>query len=111
MTTYNNLDQVTSVTEVEGSQTSTENYRYDVRGRLVDDILKEKNLQTSYAYDNRTVTTTIGDKVYVKTSDAWGNVKNITDPLTSVSYVYNSMVKPVEVSTCGSTVQRIRYHT
>ena len=105
MTTYNNLNQVTSVKEGEGSQTSTENYRYDVRGRLVEDILKEKNLHTSYAYDNRTITTTIGDKIYVKTTDAWGNVKNATDPLTSVSYVYNSMGKPVEVSTCGSTVR------
>lgn len=34
--------------------------------------------------------------------DAWGNVKTSSDPVSSVSYVYNSMGKPVEIDCEGS---------
>ena len=77
---------------------------YDKLQRMVDKKQYNKDRFYHYTYGNRCVTTTIGNQSYVKSTDAWGNVKNVSDPVGSVSYKYNSMGKPIEVNSNGATV-------
>lgn len=77
---------------------------YDSRRRIRQKLELSKHRTIDYTYANRSVTTTIGDKSYTKTMDAWGNVKTSTDPISSVSYKYNSMGKPIEVTSGDSKI-------
>lgn len=101
---YNSLGLVVSKTITEGKQTYTETFRYDGRGRLVENKQYEKGKDYKYSYGKRSVTTAIGNKSYTKTYDAWGNVKLSEDPLSSVAYIYNSMGKPVQITTNGNSL-------
>lgn len=79
-------------------------YLYDSRRRIRQQLELSKHRTIDYTYCNRSVTTTIGDKSYTKTMDAWGNVKTSSDPISSVSYKYNSMGKPMEVTSGDSKI-------
>ena len=79
-------------------------YLYDSRRRIRQQLELSKHRTIDYTYCNRSVTTTIGDKSYTKTMDAWGNVKTSSDPISSVSYKYNSMGKPMEVTSGYSKI-------
>ena len=99
---YNAKDQVLRKSVSGGKLTYTELLSYDKLGRLTSDNQIQRGKNYSYTYGNRSVTTKIGGKSYTKTMDAWGNVKTSSDPVSSVSYVYNSMGKPVEIDCEGS---------
>lgn len=99
---YNSKGYKSSVKSTTGNLTVTEIFDYDDRGRVISDILSSgKN--TTYSYGNRTVTSTIAGKSYTKTTDAWGNVVRSTDPVSEVTYKYNSNGKPSEITTNGQT--------
>ena len=103
-TTYNNKGLVSEINKIHGQQNITESRTYDNRGRIVSDRLSTGK-ETTYSYGNRTVTTSVGGRDYTKTYDAWGNIKESTDPSgNTVSYVYNSNGKPASVTTNGSAV-------
>ncbi|MBR4601509.1 MAG: VCBS repeat-containing protein [Prevotella sp.] len=103
-TTYNNKGLVSEINKIHGQQNITESRTYDNRGRIVSDRLSTGK-ETTYSYGNRTVTTSVGGRDYTKTYDAWGNIKESTDPTgNTVSYVYNSNGKPASVTTNGSAV-------
>ena len=99
---YNAKDQVLRKSVSDGKLTYMELLSYDKLGRMTSDNQTQRGKNYSYAYGNRSVTTKIGGKSYTKTTDAWGNVKTSSDPVSSVSYVYNSMGKPVEIDCEGS---------
>ena len=99
---YNAKDQVLRKSISDGKLAYTELLSYDKLGRMTSDNQTQRGKNYSYAYGNRSVTTKIGGKSYTKTTDAWGNVKTSSDPVSSVSYVYNSMGKPVEIDCEGS---------
>lgn len=99
---YNAKDQVLRKSVSDGKLTYMELLSYDKLGRMTSDNQTQRGKNYSYAYGNRSVTTKIGGKSYTKTTDAWGNVKTSSDPVSSVSYVYNSMGKPVEINCEGS---------
>lgn len=99
---YNAKDQVLRKSVSDGKLAYMELLSYDKLGRMTSDNQTQRGKNYSYAYGNRSVTTKIGGKSYTKTTDAWGNVKTSSDPVSSVSYVYNSMGKPVEIDCEGS---------
>lgn len=99
---YNAKDQVLRKSVSDGKLAYMELLSYDKLGRMTSDNQTQRGKNYSYAYGNRSVTTKIGGKSYTKTTDAWGNVKTSSDPVSSVSYVYNSMGKPVEINCEGS---------
>lgn len=101
---YDALRLVSGDVEIIGKQVYYEAFSYDKLQRMVDKKQYNKDRFYHYTYGNRCVTTTIGNQSYVKSTDAWGNVKNVTDPVGSVSYKYNSMGKPIEVNSNGATV-------
>lgn len=102
LATYNNKGQVTANVVSNGDLTTSESYTYDDRGRVLTHSLSTGK-STSYAYGNRTDTVTVNNRQYVKTYDAWGNVKTSTDPVSSVSYVYSSVGKPKQAASAGAT--------
>lgn len=100
--TYNLKGQLITEQVQTGSVNVTEEFTYDARGRLAS--TKSSNGQNiTYAYDNRKVTTTNNGKAYTKTIDAWGGVKSVTDPVSSIAYTYKSLGKPQSISTGGAT--------
>ena len=94
--------QVTANVVSNGDLTTSESYTYDDRGRLLTHSLSTGK-STSYAYGNRKDTVTVNNRRYIKTYDAWGNVKTSTDPVSSVSYVYSSVGKPKQAASAGAT--------
>lgn len=98
---YNAKDQVLRKSVSDGKLTYMELLSYDKLGRMTSDNQTQRGKNYSYAYGNRSFTTKIGGKSYTKTTDAWGNVKTSSDPVSSVSHVYNSMGKPVEINCEG----------
>ena len=106
-TVYDSKGQVDSRTSKEGNRTQTETFSYDSRGRVLTDYLSTGR-QTSYTYGNRVVTETMAGRTYTKEYDAWGNVTESEDPVSTVRYTYNSQGKPMSVTAGtgnqGSTV-------
>ena len=102
LATYNKKGQVTANVVSNGDLTTSESYTYDDRGRLLTHSLSTGK-STSYAYGNRKDTVTVNNRQYIKTYDAWGNVKTSTDPVSSVSYVYSSVGKPKQTTGAGAT--------
>lgn len=102
-TKYNGKGQVESVVKHIGERSVTENYKYDVRGRL-DETSSSTGRAVKYSYDNRTTTTTSNGRTYSKTVDAWGNVSRASDPVSSVVYHYSSNGNPARIESCGSCI-------
>ncbi|MCR4915899.1 MAG: FG-GAP-like repeat-containing protein [Prevotella sp.] len=102
-TTYTSKGQVQGKTSTEGNRTVTESYTYDARGRILNSQVTP-GASISYAYGNRSVTTTTNGRQYTKTYDSWGNIIEATDPVSSVTYVYGSNGKPSSVTSEGATV-------
>ncbi|MFT4223136.1 RHS repeat domain-containing protein [Dysgonomonas sp.] len=109
-TSYNSKGQVSQVQSQTGNLTTTENYTYDVQGRIASSS-NSAGQSTSYTYGNRKVTTVSSERTYTKTSDAWGNIKTIINPGTitaytpasSLAYTYYSSGKPKSVVADGAT--------
>ena len=89
-TTYNNKGLTTSRIDVNGDLTLTYNYTYDSRSRLTQESAPG-NHNITYQYGNRTVTITEnGNRTSTKTFDAWGNLKTLTAPISSLTNTYAS---------------------
>ena len=99
---YNNKGQLNKTESIQGDLTITDNYTYDVRGRIATSQ-RVQGQSVSYSYGNRSVTQTTNGNSYVKTYDAWGNIKTSTDPASSVTYSYKSIGKPGTIVAGGST--------
>ena len=102
-TTYNDKGHVSRVVNKTGKLSLTQDMAYDERGRVVKEV-HSSGKTVAYAYGNRSVTTTLADRSYTKTYDAWGNVVKSTDPVSEVTYRYASIGKPVSVTTQGAIV-------
>ena len=101
-TTYNNKGLITQKKTETGNLTTTENYTYDARGRVLTQT-SSAGRSVSYAYGNRTVSSTTNGKTYTQVYDPWGGVKSVTDPVSSIAYTYKSLGKPQKIVTGGAT--------
>ena len=99
---YNIRGALTSEHTYEGSLAQSHTYSYDGLGRKVGETLPSGQ-SYNYSYGNRSVTTTTAGRAYTTTYDAWGNIKNSTDPKSSVEYTYYSNGMPREVVAGGAT--------
>ncbi|MBR5706917.1 MAG: VCBS repeat-containing protein [Bacteroidaceae bacterium] len=88
-TTYNSKGLVTSHDETNGNLSLTHGYSYDTRGRVSIETAPG-NVNTTYLYGNRSVLVTKNSRTTTTTYDAWGNVKTVTAPVSSVSNTYSS---------------------
>lgn len=105
-TTYNDLGQVSRVKSYEGVFITTRDYTYDELGRVISDRLSTDS-ETTYSYGNRVVTATSAGRSYTKTTDAWGNLISVVDPMgNEVTYTYSSVGKPISISTNGATISK-----
>ncbi len=101
--TYNSRGLLTARTHQKGNLTITESMDYDALGRMTHRS-SSSGESVSYSYGNRTTTTTDHGRDYIKTYDAWGNVTESTDPVSSVAYTYHSNGKPSSASSENATV-------
>ncbi|MBQ8705856.1 MAG: VCBS repeat-containing protein [Paludibacteraceae bacterium] len=101
--TYNSKGLLTTRAKQKGSLTITESMGYDALGRMTRHT-STSGTNVSYSYGNRTTTTTDNGRQYVRTFDAWGNVTESADPISSVSYTYHSNGKPSSASSENATV-------
>ena len=98
-TAYNSKGQVTGRTETTGSLSLTSTYTYDAHGRVVTETIPGHGTKT-YSYGTtqggqKTVTVSdMGDdntsRSTTYTYDAWGNLKSVEDPETTVTNMYFS---------------------
>ena len=89
-TAYDSKGQVVSRTEQDGNLTLTRSYTYDARGRLSSESYTGGRTVT-YSYGNRTVTVTENnDRITVKTYDAWGNLKTLSNYTSYLTNTYSS---------------------
>ena len=106
-TTYNEQGLQANVSQNIGMQNLEQSYTYDKFGRITSHKQAD-GASTSYEYNDRTVTTKAPTGTNIKTLDAWGNVVESTDKTykdsPTVSYIYNSIGKPVSVTSCGNSV-------
>lgn len=103
-TSYNRLGQVSEITTNNGRFLGKETLAYDALGRVVSDVLSSGK-ETSYAYGNRTVSTTSDGRTSTQTTDAWGNLLKATDATGGeVAYQYSSNGQPVKVTSYGSSI-------
>ena len=105
--TYNTSGLLLTKTKVKGNLTTTENYTYDALGRMTAST-SSNGTSVAYAYNDREASTTKNGQTYTKYYDAWGNVVQSDDPVSSVTYSYNAIGNPIEIETEGKTV-RIAY--
>jgi RHS repeat-associated protein len=99
--TYNSKGLLSRTQTTQCSLTLSKTFTYDERNRLTNE--SSSNGQSSaYTYGNRKITTTVAGKAYTKTYDAWGGIKQITDPETTVAYTYHSTGNPSKVSAAGA---------
>ena len=103
-TTYNSRGLETCTVQTTGKLSVSTEREYDSRGRITA-VKSSSGKNLSYSYGNRRVTVTDNGRTTVKEYDAQGNVRKITDPLTSVEYRYYSNGKPSEVACSGNTVR------
>lgn len=100
---YDTRGRLHTKTEQQGERTLTTSYTYDARDRITQ-VSDDTGTTSTFSYGLRSSTETIGGRTYTKTYDAWGNVKTSSDPVATVSYLYNSQGLPRSVTTAGSTV-------
>ncbi|WP_291582855.1 FG-GAP-like repeat-containing protein [Bacteroides sp.] len=99
-TTYNIKNQVTKKQIQTGDLTTTEEYTYDGRGR----VLTQANgtgQSISYTYGDRSISTTTNGRTTTKVYDAWDGVKSVIDPISSITYTYSSVGSPAKITTGG----------
>ena len=103
---YNEKGEAVHVYTKNSGMIIKQNLTYDERGRVITDV-SNTGKSISYAYGNRSVTSTIAGRSYTKITDAWGNVVKATDPIGEVTYTYFSNDKPRCIKTYSSTVTMI----
>ncbi|WP_291528454.1 FG-GAP-like repeat-containing protein [Bacteroides sp. UBA939] len=101
-TTYNGKGLVSGKQVQTGDLTTTENYTYDDRGRILTHT-NSAGKHFSYVYGNRSVSTSANSRITIKTYDAWGGVKSVTDPVpSSIAYTYSSVGSPKAITAGGA---------
>lgn len=104
VTSYNDKGQVSEKRTWAGDLVTADYYQYDARGRI-SSFTNDAGQNITYTYSSRKVRTlTNGNRSYEKTVDAWGGVKAITDPVSSIAYTYSSVGKPKSIVTGGATL-------
>ena len=100
-TTYNTKGQVSSVENTQGSLVTSTDYIYDNRGRVLSETANS-GASVQYQYGNRTVTVTSGGRSKYTRYDALGNIKEVTDPVSTVNYFYstNGQLRRVDTGNC-----------
>ena len=102
-TVYDAKGQVEERTETSGDLTLTYTYTYDPRGRIASET-GPGGRSVTYQYGNRSVTVTENSsRITVKTYDAWGNLKTLTDPVSSIANTYSSTGAIKQTSSGGAT--------
>ena len=101
-TTYDSKGLVTNHNETSGNLSLNRSYQYDSRGRVVRETAPG-NAVTTYQYGNRTVAVTKNSRTTTTTYDAWGNVKTVTAPISSISNNYASNGNISETQSGGAT--------
>ncbi len=102
-THYNDKGQVDEVVSKQGKLIDTITYTYDDRGRVEVDT-SSTGRSVRYKYDNRKTETTVAGRKTTTTFDAWGNVIEVVDPISNVTYKYHSNGQPKSVTSGTSTV-------
>ena len=108
---YDEMGNLKSEKTTYGNAISIISYTRDGWGRIKRHLVASHSDRrwrhgvVTYEYGNRSVTTNEGGRKRTHTYDAWGNLKTMTDSLTTTQYSYNSNGKPSEVVCCGSTVK------
>ena len=100
---YNNYGKLSQQERTHGDLTIVDSYSYDNLGRLLN-FSSTDGTEIDYEYRDRRIITTENGKKITKYFDAWGNVTESTDSLSSVSYTYSSIGKPSEVECENSTI-------
>ena len=102
-TVYDAKGQVEERTETSGDLTLTYTYTYDPRGRIASET-GPGGRSVTYQYGNRSVTVTENSsRITVKTYDAWGNLKTLTDPVSGITNTYSSTGGIKQTSSGGAT--------
>ena len=97
---YNSKGQVSSIEKITGNLITTETFTYDIRGRVLTDVIKTDGKDyksTTYTYGKGTVTEEIGNQTRTTVTDTWGNVTKVTDNGGTIDYKYGSIGKPVRI--------------
>lgn len=102
-TTYNNKGCATSRTTQYRGYTNVERLTYDGRGRPLT-LQNDYGDEITYEYGPDWVKTVKNGRQYTKAYDSWGNIKESTDPVSSVAYTYHSNGKPMTVASEGATI-------
>ncbi|MBE6262013.1 MAG: hypothetical protein E7107_14580 [Prevotella sp.] len=100
---YNNFGKLSQQERTHGELAIVDSYSYDNLGRLLS-FSSTDGTEIDYEYYDRMIVTTENGKEFTKYYDAWGNVTESTDSLSSVSYTYSSNGKPSEVECENSTI-------
>ena len=103
-TKYDSKGLETGTVQTTGKLSVSTEKEYDSRGRITS-LKSSSGKNLSYSYANRQITATDNGRSTVKEYDAQGNVRKVTDPLTTVEYRYYSSGKPSEISCNGNTVR------
>lgn len=106
-TKYNSKGQETETVHTAGKLTLSTSKEYDSRGRITKEA-SSAGKTVSYTYGNRKISVTDSGRTTVREYDAQGNVRKITDPLTTLEYRYFSNGNPSCV-TCGGSTVRMEY--
>lgn len=100
-TTYNTKGQVSNVENTQGNLVTSTAYTYDNRGRVLSETAGS-GASVQYQYGNRTVTETSAGRTRYTRYDVLGNVKEVTDPVSTVNYFYstNGQLRRVVTEDC-----------
>ncbi|MCR5366225.1 MAG: FG-GAP-like repeat-containing protein [Prevotella sp.] len=100
---YNNFGKLSQQERTHGDLTIFDSYSYDNLGRLLS-FSSTDGTEIDYEYYDRMIVTTENGKEFTKYYDAWGNITESADPLSSVSYTYSSNGKPSAVECENNTI-------
>ena len=109
---YNSKGQVASRSSTEGDLSTTRSYIYDYRGRITSEQ-ESGGIEITYSYSsqgngthNETVSENSRATTYVR--DAWGNLKSVTTPMSSLSNTYSSN-GGIKTTTSGGATWTFQY--
>ncbi len=103
-TEYDSKGQIIRKESNTGDIQQYEEFDYDLRGRVTRHADSTGHCST-FTYEDKTVTENRDGNEYSKTYDGGGYLKESTDPVSSVSFVYNSQFKPATATTNGHSIQ------
>ena len=101
---YDKQGNISSVITQNGKLVLTKNMTYDDRNRLLSETYSTGR-NVIYSYGKRKTTISDNGRIYSKEYDAHGNIKKITDPVSSVSYEYCSNGKIRKVVCDGNSIE------